>query len=99
MAYTDGIQNGIIKMVSNRRRFPIKLPAWHEKYLILWAAMKATSKTGLSQNILQARIEANQTQIEEMLTDYAKDKKLTVEELKTQILSDNDFTAIEEDEK
>lgn len=78
-------------MVSNRRRFPIKLPAWHEKYLILWASMKATSKTGLAQNILQARIESNQTQIEAMLTDYATDKKITVDELKTQILQDNDF--------
>ena len=78
-------------MVSNRRRFPIKLPAWHEKNLILWAAMKATSKTGLAQNILQARIEANQVQIEEMLKDYATDKKITVDELKIQILSANDF--------
>ena len=78
-------------MVSNRRRFPIKLPAWHEKNLILWAAMKATSKTGLAQNILQARIEANQTQIEEMLKDYATDKKITVDELKIQILKNNDF--------
>jgi len=78
-------------MVSNRRRFPIKLPAWHEKNLILWAAMKATSKTGLAQNILQARIESNQTQIEEMLKDYATDKKITVDELKIQILSANDF--------
>ena len=53
--------------------------------------MKATSKTGLAQNILQARIEANQTQIEEMLKDYATDKKITVDELKIQILSANDF--------
>lgn len=80
-------------MVSNRRRFPIKLPEWHEQYLILWAAMKATSKTGLAQNILQSRVEANQSQIEEMLSAYAKNKNLTVEELKIQILNDNGFSA------
>jgi len=83
-------------MTNNRRRFPIKLPAWHEKYLILWAEMKGTSKTGLAQNVLQARIEANQQQIEEMLEDRAKDLGIDRETLKRQILDSNGFNLEDE---
>jgi len=73
------------------RRFPIKLPPWHEKRLILWAWCKGTSKTGLAQNILQARVEANEDLIENMLKDTATDQGVNVEDLKRQILEGANF--------
>jgi hypothetical protein len=77
------------------KRFPIKLPVWHEKYLLWWAAMKGTSKTALAQNTIQARIEANKDQILEMLGDRAKDLGCTVEELQEQILKEAKFNPSE----
>jgi len=73
------------------KRFPINLPPWHEKRLIWWAAMKRTSKTGLAQNTLQARVEANDDQILLMLTDRADDIGITVEALKQKLLEDAGF--------
>lgn len=78
--------------VAKAKRFPIKLPPWHEKYLIWWAEMKGTSKTGLAQNVVQARVEANKAQIEDMLADRAKDLGISVEDLKAQLLRKNEFT-------
>lgn len=80
------------------KRFPIKVPPWHEKYLIWWAAMKGTSKTGLAQNIIQARVETNKDQIEAMLADRAKDLGITVDELKAQLLQKSGFVAPDSDE-
>lgn len=68
------------------KRRSIRLPAWHEKYLKLWAYIKGVGGTTLSQNILQARIEANKSQIDVMIEDLAKDRNITTEELKTQIV-------------
>ena len=78
-------------MTTNRKRFPIKLPHFHEKYLIWWAELKAVSKTALAQNVLQARIESNQIQIEEMLKNYADDHGISVDDLKAEILAKNKF--------
>lgn len=80
------------------KRFPIKLPPWHEKYLIWWAAMKGGSKTGLAQNVIQARVEANKDQIEEMLADRARDLGITVDELKVQLLQAAGFSPVEIEE-
>ena len=80
------------------KRFPIKLPVWHEKRLIWWATMKGTTKTTLGQNVIQARVEANDAQIEAMLSDRAKDLGISVDELKAQILADNGFSPIEDEE-
>ena len=80
------------------KRFPIKLPPWHEKRLIWWAWCKGASKTGLAQNTLQARVEANAEQIEGMLKDIAADQGLAVEDLKQQILQEANFTFEEPDE-
>jgi len=80
------------------KRFPIKLPPWHEKHLIWWAAMKGSSKTGLAQNTIQARVEANKDQILEMLADRANDLGITVEELQQKLLQEAGFSAIEKDQ-
>jgi len=81
------------------KRFPIKLPPWHEKRLIWWAACKGTSKTGLAQNTLQARIEHNKDLIEEMLAEMASDRGISVDELKAELLQKSGFTgAVEDDE-
>jgi predicted DsbA family dithiol-disulfide isomerase len=80
------------------KRFPIKLPVWHEKRPIWWATMKGTTKTTLGQNVIQARVEANDVQIEAMLSDRAKDLGISVDELKAQILADNGFSPMEDEE-
>jgi len=81
------------------KRFPIKLPPWHEKHLIWWAAMKGTSKTGLAQNTLQARVEANKDQILEMLADRADDLGITVEDLQQLLLQEAGFSPVEKDQE
>jgi ferritin-like protein len=78
------------------KRFPIKLPAWHEKYLIWWASLKGVSKTALAQNTLQARLEANKEQIEEMLADRARDLGISVDELKARLLEASNPTTPDE---
>lgn len=80
------------------KRFPIKLPPWHEKRLIFWALCKGTSKTMLAQNTLQARIEANAEHIEEMMKELAQDKGKTITELKREALDNANFTLTDEDE-
>jgi len=81
------------------KRFPIKLPPWHEKHLIWWAAMKGTSKTVLAQNTLQARVEANKDQILEMLADRADDLGITVEDLQQLLLQEAGFSPVEKDQE
>ena len=81
------------------KRFPIKLPPWHEKRLIWWAAMKATTKTSLGQNVIQARVEANESTIEAMLSDRAQDLGVTVDELKAQLLEQAGFSPSPEDDE
>lgn len=80
------------------KRFPIKLPPWHEKRLIWWALCKGTSKTMLAQNTLQARVEANAGQIEEMIEELARDKGMTITELKRKALDDAGFSMTEDDD-
>lgn len=80
------------------KRFPIKLPPWHEKRLIWWAAMKGTTKTMLVQNTLQARIEANSGEIEAMLAERAQESGVTVDHLKRQILDKANFSPDVDDE-
>lgn len=86
------------RVAPNQKRFPIKLPPWHEKRLIWWAACKGTTKTTLGQNVIQARVEANDEQIESMLSDRARDLGMTVEELKAKILTENGFDPSADDE-
>jgi len=81
------------------KRFPIKLPPWHEKRLIWWAFCKGTSKTGLAQNTLQARVEANAQQVEDMLKDISADRGIAVDDLKQQILEEANFTFEDPDDQ
>ena len=73
-------------VAEKKRRFSIGLPPWHEKRLIWWSYIKGVSKTGLAQNTLQARIEANDDQIQTALAELAEDQGLSVDDLKRQIL-------------
>lgn len=79
--------------MARKPRFPISLPPWHEKRLIWWAYLKGTSKTSLTQNTLQARIEANDAMIQSGLEELAKDQGITADELKRQILEDTNLSA------
>jgi len=75
------------------------LPPWHEKRLIWWAFCKGTSKTGLAQNTLQARVEANDQQVEYMLKDISADRGIAVDDLKQQILEEANFTFEDPDDQ
>ncbi len=68
------------------KRWPIGLPPFHEKKFLIWAYCKRQSKTGLGQNIIQARVEANLNDIEMMLADQAKDWDVSVEVAEARIL-------------
>ena len=68
------------------KRWQIGMPPFHEKRLLVWAYCKRQSKTALSQNIIQARVEANIEDIEMMLVDQAKDWDISVEETEGRIL-------------
>ena len=85
------------EVASNQKRFPIKLPPWHEKRLIWWAYVKGTTKTTLGQNVIQARVEVNEAQIDEMLADIAADIGISVTDLKQKILDDVGFTVESDD--
>lgn len=74
-----------------KKRFQVTLPPWHEKRLILWAYAKGTTKTQLAQNTLQARVEANADQINEMIQSLANDMKVDPEVLERQILEEAGF--------
>ncbi|NER01455.1 MAG: hypothetical protein F6K17_01830 [Okeania sp. SIO3C4] len=68
------------------KQWPIGLPPFHEQWLLWWAWCKGTSKTALSQNIIQARVEANRGDIEIMLQQQAKDWDMSLDETKAKIL-------------
>jgi hypothetical protein len=78
-----------------RKRFPIGLPPWHEKRLIWWAFIKGASKTGLAQNILQARIEASDPLIQDGLRELAEDEGISMDDLKARLLKG---TAVENED-
>lgn len=80
------------------KRFPIKLPPWHEKRLIWWASMKGTTKSTLAMNTIQARVEANENQIEAMLKDQAIEKGIPVEDLKADLLEKAGYTPSDDDD-
>lgn len=69
------------------KKWLVGLPEWHERLLIKWAYAKGVSKTALSQNTLQARVEANQEQIETMFAELAKFKGKSVEELESELFN------------
>lgn len=81
------------------KKWQVGLPPFHEKSLLLWAYCKRQSKTGLSQNIIQARVEANLKDIEMMVKDQATDWGCSIEEAKVKILEimKYDATAAEVD--
>lgn len=80
------------------KRFQIRLPSWHMKRLIWWSKAKGDSLSGMSGRIIQARIEANEAQIESMIADKAVDLGITPEEVKRRWLGDFDLSAFGEDE-
>ena len=66
--------------------WPIGLPPFHEQWLLWWAYCKGASKTALSQNIIQSKVEANRKEIEVMLLQQAKDWNMSLDETKAKIL-------------
>lgn len=79
------------------KRFPIKLPPWHEKRLIWWASMKGTTKSTLAMNTIQARVEANEAQIEAMLRDQSIEMGIPVEQLKSDLLEKAGYSTDDDD--
>lgn len=76
--------------MDKRYRITIKIPAWHNKRLREWAALKGVARTTLAGNVLQARIEANDKQIVAMLKSRSEDEGLTIEEFIKKIVNDSD---------
>lgn len=73
------------------KRYSVRLPAWHMKRLIWWAEAKGQTIAGMWQNVVQARVEANAEQIEEMAADIAADQGVTVGEWKQRMLEKNNY--------
>jgi len=79
-----------IAMPDEKIRTSVIIPRYHYDLLKLWAYFKCTGVSSLSQNVLQARIEANYDQIILMLESRAKDLGLTPEELKNKIINNEE---------
>ena len=71
-------------------RIPVRLPEWYSRRLRLWAFAKGTSKAALAQNILQARIECNEDEIDGLLKEIAEIKGMEVDDLISEILASDD---------
>lgn len=71
-------------------RINTTLPAYHLKWLKIWAFLKGTTKTTLASNTLQARIEANILLIKEMVAERAKDLGISPEELIDRIINNEE---------
>lgn len=84
----------------DRYRINITVPAFHKKWLFVWAYLKTTSPTNLAGNTLQARVEANLSQIKEMLNERAEDLGITTDELISRIIPKelNDESIKEDDD-
>jgi hypothetical protein len=75
----------------NMKRYSVRLPEWHMKRLIWWAEAKGQTIAGMWQNVVQARIEANDAQIQQMAEEIAEAKGLTVDEWKQRMLEKNNY--------
>lgn len=76
--------------ISNPVRFSVSLPAWFERKLCLWASVKGTSRAALASNILQARIEANWSDIQDDIESIAEFYGMTAQELEAEWLNESD---------
>jgi hypothetical protein len=77
-------------MPDKKIRTSILVPKYHHDLLKLWAYFKCTGVSSLTQNIVQARVEANYEQIMLMLESRANDLGLTPEELKNKIINNEE---------
>jgi hypothetical protein len=83
----------------DRYRINITVPAFHKKWLFIWAYLKTTSPTNLAGNTLQNRVEANLGQIKEMLNERAEDLGISPEELIKMIIPNNELVNEDVDEQ
>lgn len=60
-------------MPTIKKRLQVIIPPFYMKRLVAWAFCKKQTKTSLAQNILQARIEANDDLIKKMVAEQATD--------------------------
>lgn len=74
----------------DRYKTNITIPAYHWKWLKIWAYFKGVSPTALANNTLQARVEANLDQIKGMATERAEDLGISLEELIDRIINDKE---------
>ena len=73
------------------KRYSVRLPPWHMKRLIWWAELKGQTIAGMWQNIVQARIEVNEQQIEDMAKEMAESEGMSTEEWKHEALRKNNY--------
>jgi predicted DNA-binding protein len=75
----------------NMKRYSVRLPEWHMKRLIWWAEAKGQTIAGMWQNVVQARIEANDDQIQQMAEEIAEAQGIAVDEWKQRMLEKNNY--------
>lgn len=71
-------------------KFGIQLPPRYDRKLRLWAKLKGTARATLAANIVQARIEANWSDIDKELDAIAAEQGITRQELEVQMLKGGD---------
>jgi hypothetical protein len=71
-------------------RFGISLPEWYHRKLLLGAKLKGTNRATLGANIVQNKIEADWPDIQKELEAIAKYRGISVEELESQWLNEDE---------
>lgn len=80
----------MVKKLINFIRFGIQLPDWYERRLRLWAAVKGTTRATLGANILQARIEATRSEVDQAVREIAELRGITPEEAEKALLNEGE---------
>ena len=72
--------------MDNKYRTTITIPEYHWRRGKIWAWVKGRGIATLMSDVFQARVEANEGEIQRMLENRAKDLGITPDELIQQIL-------------
>lgn len=72
--------------MDTKSRTTIQIPDYHWRRGKIWAWLKGRGIATLVSDVFQARVEANEDEIQRMLTNRAKDLGITPDELMDQIL-------------
>lgn len=71
-------------------RLGLRVPVWHLNRLIVLSEVKKQSMAGLMQDYIQSWLEDNNTRLEKMIAELAKDEGITPQEWKERSLAKHD---------